>query len=322
MIEVIRAMRPVSVNLGGRDFACEERTGFVTVPQELLTGIPLSDIPEDISITPVEKMGLRIDVGHKSATFSRFSSGLTRALVHEVFRRNVWDGETGYSPHAPALLQAIAENEEATGVEFQRRDFAFSRHNDIIFLYYYMAITQDLGILEAMRFVYAAMERIHARADQLVGRRRDGLLGIFERSSFDADLNHVLTGKHPVTLVLADVDHFKQVNDTFGHLVGDEVLRAIAKVLTNRCDGRGCVEYRYGGEELAMILIGSDTARATELAESIRTDVEQLHFPSLPELKVTISLGVADAENAGWNGGYDLSDFGQVRLCQKNTYLI
>jgi diguanylate cyclase (GGDEF)-like protein len=94
---------------------------------------------------------------------------------------------------------------------------------------------------------------------------------------------------------MVDIDHFKKVNDTFGHLVGDDVLRRVAKVLSDRCDGRRRVEYRYGGEELAVMLTGDEAfARALELAETIRTDVECLQFDA-HELAVTVSLGVAQA---------------------------
>jgi diguanylate cyclase (GGDEF)-like protein len=214
--------------------------------------------------------------------------------MKRLFRTNQGSAREGERRGSrTALRQSIAENEEGARAEFQPRDFLFHRDRDTIFLYYYMTITQDLEIHEAMRFVDAAVERVHTRADQLVNRRRDGLLGIFERSSFDADLNHALMGKQPVALVMVDVDHFKRVNDTFGHAVGDEVLRAVAKILTSECDGRHQVEYRYGGDELALIVVGNDAARATQLAESIRADVEQLVLPSVPELKVTISVGIA-----------------------------
>ncbi len=149
--------------------------------------------------------------------------------------------------------------------------------------------------------VDAAIQRIHQRADQLVTRKRDGLLGIFDRGSFESDLTHALTGRLSVALVMVDIDHFKQVNDVLGHPVGDEVLRAVAKVLTSKCDGRNRVEYRYGGEELALILTGDDAARATEVAESVRVDVEELRFDGYRDLRVTVSVGVGEVPREGSN---------------------
>jgi diguanylate cyclase (GGDEF)-like protein len=81
--------------------------------------------------------------------------------------------------------------------------------------------------------------------------------------------------------------------------VGDEVLCAVAKVFSSRCDGRNRVEYRYGGDEMALILTAGDAGEAAELAESIRAEVEQLRLKAQPELKVTISMGVSDAACAG-----------------------
>jgi diguanylate cyclase (GGDEF)-like protein len=131
-------------------------------------------------------------------------------------------------------------------------------------------------------------------------------LGIFDRGSFESDLLHALTGRPPVALVMVDIDHFKQVNDGLGHPVGDEVLRAVAKVLTN--DGRSRVEYRYGGEELALILTGDDAGRATEVAESVRVDVEELRFAAYRDLRVTVSVGIGEAPREGPNGFHEWAE--------------
>src|SRR6266581_2620419 len=120
-------------------------------------------------------------------------------------------------------------------------------------LHYEVTLTQDLDIQGATELVEGVIGNIRQRADQLVARRRDGLLGIFDRASFDADLSHALgKAKRRVALAMADIDHFKQVNDTYGHPTGDAVLRAIAQVLSDRCP-RNTTLYRYGGEELAAI---------------------------------------------------------------------
>lgn len=135
-----------------------------------------------------------------------------------------------------------------------------------------------------------------------MGRHCDGLLGIFDRGSFDADLAYAMRSpKHSVALLMADIDHFKQVNDSYGHQVGDSVLRAVANVLASRCGTYDCVPYRYGGEEVAVILKGNTARSATEFAESVRAGVEKLAFESRPQLKVTISLGVSRASGEDHN---------------------
>jgi diguanylate cyclase (GGDEF)-like protein len=278
---------PVSVQIGAHEFAFEDDTGYVTVPRGLATGFRLSDIPEDISIKPVEKIeGHTIHVKNDVA-ISGFLDGSASADVEEMFRRKFWDGETGLTPYVLALRQAIEEEDSSSETDFQD-------DGDYIFLHYDIGITQDFEIQEATDLVDATIERIHERADQLVGRRKDGLLGIFDRGSFDADLKYILSGTQNAALLMADIDHFKRVNDRFGHLVGDMVLTAVARVIDSRCDGKTQLAYRYGGEELAVVLRGDCVATAAEFAESIRAGVEELRFESNPQLKVTISLGVAE----------------------------
>ncbi len=289
MLEVERIDdEPVAVRIGEQQFTCEDETGYVTVPKEFLKDFRLSDIPDDIGIKPVEKIeGHTIHVNNDVA-LSRFSGGSASASVEEMFRRKFWDGETGLSPYVAALRQAIDEYSEAAETDFQD-------DGDYIFLHYNIAITEDFEIQEAIRFVDAAIERIQKRADELVSRRRDGLLGIFDRGSFEGDLIHALNGKVAVAPIMVDIDHFKQVNDTFGHPAGDEALRSVANILAIKCDGRIHVPYRYGGEELAIILTGDAAAKAAEFAESIRADVEQLRLNSEPDLRITVSIGIAAA---------------------------
>jgi len=97
---------------------------------------------------------------------------------------------------------------------------------------------------------------------------------------------------------MADIDHFKKVKDTHGHQIGDEVLRVIANVLTTRCCTCKGVAYRYGGEEMAIILTGDDAQNAMQFAESVRAEVENLSFKKAG-LKLTVSLGVATAPHDG-----------------------
>jgi diguanylate cyclase (GGDEF)-like protein len=295
-VEVVRIEgEPVSIRLNGQEFPCEEETGQTIIPKEFLTGLRLSEIPDGITIKPVESIDGHVIEAQNNIGLSLFSDGSASALVEEMFRRKFWDGEVGLSPYVAALRQAISEHEEAAELDFQD-------DGDYIFLHYEITIAEDLEIQEATRRVEAVIGDIGQRADQLVSRHRDGLLGIFDRGSFDADLAHALRNpKHGVALLIADIDHFKQVNDSHGHQVGDSVLRAVAKVLSSRCITYDCVPYRYGGEELALILKGNIARSATVFAESVRADVEELAFEDRPELKVTVSLGVSRASGEDHN---------------------
>ncbi len=97
-----------------------------------------------------------------------------------------------------------------------------------------------------------------------------------------------------LAFVMIDIDHFKQVNDTFGHLQGDQVLAELAKILL-ASKRESDVAARYGGEEFALILHETDAEGAMILAERIRSSVEQATFPG--DLKLTISIGVAATED-------------------------
>ena len=125
----------------------------------------------------------------------------------------------------------------------------------------------------------------------------DGLTGLANRRKFDEaltrDVSRAVRANTPLSLVLIDLDHFKQVNDTFGHQAGDLVLTKAAETLS-RCLRAGDVAARYGGEELAAILVDADTEAASIVAERIRAALEALSIEcSTGTVKVTASFGAA-----------------------------
>ena len=130
----------------------------------------------------------------------------------------------------------------------------------------------------------------------------DGLTGIANRRMFDQTLEIEwrrarLMGTH-LSLILVDIDHFKRLNDAAGHQVGDDCLKLVASELANA--GRRATDLvaRFGGEEFALILPGTDPFQAAQLAESARLGVEKLRIrPSNQPAgaSLTISLGIASA---------------------------
>ncbi len=104
----------------------------------------------------------------------------------------------------------------------------------------------------------------------------DSLTGIPNRRAFDLTLNDLMLESReqsqPLSLLLIDIDHFKSVNDTHGHLIGDQVLRYMAKTLKNNLKGRALIA-RYGGEEFAAILPETELPSALEVAETMRASV-------------------------------------------------
>jgi diguanylate cyclase (GGDEF)-like protein len=125
----------------------------------------------------------------------------------------------------------------------------------------------------------------------------DALTGANNREHFDSQLRMELSyaRRHNTDLVLLlfDVDHFKRVNDTFGHPIGDEVLIEIARAV-RRLVRNEDVFARYGGEEFALILRGIDVAGARAAGERLRSQIEKLSVTSdRGPVQVTISVGCA-----------------------------
>lgn len=149
-----------------------------------------------------------------------------------------------------------------------------------------------LGALAATSLeIVWEMEEVSRRA------RTDALTGLYNRRAFDEQLERLLAHAdrfgHSVSLILADVDHFKQVNDTWGHESGDTVLKSIARTFN---EGVRAVDIcaRFGGEEIAVLLPETSLPGAAELADRLRKAVaaQPISAQGNP-IRVTISCGVA-----------------------------
>lgn len=127
----------------------------------------------------------------------------------------------------------------------------------------------------------------------------DGLTGLWNRAYFDARWNEEFARatRHgrPVSVAMIDVDHFKSINDGFGHPAGDAVLQGVAKLL-HRELRQSDIACRYGGEEFVIILSDTNAPAATALCDRIRTAISDLAWSRHPERKVTASFGVAGCE--------------------------
>jgi diguanylate cyclase (GGDEF)-like protein len=98
-----------------------------------------------------------------------------------------------------------------------------------------------------------------------------------------------------LSVLFIDIDYFKKINDTFGHAVGDAVLKTVAKTIEGSVR-EGDTAARWGGEEMVVSLLGANESDACEKAEQIRRAVLELSFPEHEGLTVTVSIGVATAE--------------------------
>ncbi|MFH1059755.1 MAG: diguanylate cyclase [Pseudomonadota bacterium] len=166
-----------------------------------------------------------------------------------------------------------------------------------------------LGLAAVGWFVFRPMVR---RIDDGLGQLRaaaevyedlsltDELTELANRRAMDQHLaeewRRAAREGHTLSLVMLDVDRFKQYNDTYGHVQGDRALQAVATVLAASARRPGDLAVRYGGEELALVLPGADLRAAAGLAEQLRRQVQALAIPhraSGVEPVLTVSLGVA-----------------------------
>ncbi len=130
--------------------------------------------------------------------------------------------------------------------------------------------------------------------------RTDAKTGLLNVSTWEkeaeSEISRSVRSRHPVALALVDIDHFKLVNDTYGHLVGDRVLKAVAQALTSQSRDYDRVG-RFGGEEFVLLLAQTSEADAVKIASRLRGHVESLSVPvddrpGAPVVQVTISIGV------------------------------
>jgi len=154
-----------------------------------------------------------------------------------------------------------------------------------------------VAVAETLRDV-TEEKRAQVALEQLA--TRDGLTGLANRRCFDdtlqAEWQRALRQEQPLSLLMVDVDNFKQYNDAYGHLGGDECLQRIACAVASEMRANDLVA-RYGGEEFAVILPNQSLKGAAIVAERIRCRVEQLHLPNLGSTRhvVTVSIGAATA---------------------------
>ena len=196
------------------------------------------------------------------------------ALTHKSFptkqAKLLW-AEIG--THRAALLQKLGRD---PGIPLAAHDYLCN----------VAGLLKHAGLIEEQKFTLLATTAC-----------RDGLTGLYDKATFtrllDDELQRQARFGRPVTLVLADIDHFKKLNDTFGHADGDAVLADVADCIAKQARTTDICG-RFGGEEFAVFLPEVGTGAGALLAERIRSAVAT-RFADTP-YAVTISLGIAAAQ--------------------------
>lgn len=121
----------------------------------------------------------------------------------------------------------------------------------------------------------------------------DQLTGVFNRRGFEERAERILSQQYRVALLLCDLDHFKKINDTYGHSAGDQVLRSFGALLSKN-SREGDLVGRIGGEEFAVLMRDADVQAAKLMADRLREALDEMPLPGrLSGARITVSIGVA-----------------------------
>jgi diguanylate cyclase (GGDEF)-like protein len=150
------------------------------------------------------------------------------------------------------------------------------------------------------------------KANRLLNTRamQDGLTGLANRRTFDETIDREFRAaawsRVPISVIMIDIDHFKDYNDLYGHPAGDECLRAVAQTIQGCVRRAGDLVARYGGEEIAVILPGLDPQRALSLSEYMRAAIRNMALPHAGNVHgiVTFSAGIATYAPGSSVGGW------------------
>ncbi|MFO0072605.1 MAG: sensor domain-containing diguanylate cyclase, partial [Gemmatimonas sp.] len=210
--------------------------------------------------------------------------------------RHVWGIEGLEVPIRSVIALPFSIDRGQYGVFLVRRTRDQERFGPADLEFAQAVITAAVAVIQRAQMVESTMAD-NARLEQLA--QTDPLTQLLNRRALTeriaAEMERTLRYDSTMALLMIDLDHFKRVNDTYGHLVGDDVLRDVAPLLSDTIRTADIVA-RYGGEEFLVLLPETDDAGAESFADRIRRAIETHPFASdsLPEpLRLTASIGVA-----------------------------
>ena len=259
-----------------------------------------------------ETIGKLLDSGEKLDDAS-----IERLYLKFVSECNM-DVEWALREDIQQLLKKLAESTKETDNQAHRFDTSLHAYGDtlkqnpdpanLVFLIKNMAddTNRMINSMQDLQFELAAskqkVEKLHhelqsARGEALI----DPLTGILNRRGFENSAKIIFSDQAALgkglCLLMVDIDHFKTINDTYGHLFGDKVIRAVAKTLKSKVRGQDSVA-RVGGEEFALLLAETDISGARTVAEYMRQTIEDCKIHRIDAQEniggITISIGVAE----------------------------
>ncbi|MBT9516619.1 MAG: diguanylate cyclase [Methyloversatilis discipulorum] len=226
---------------------------------------------------------------------------------YEVARRIRAIEQSGEWTPIIFLTARTADTDLVQGITAGGDDYLFKPISEVVLAAKVRAMQRILQ----MRYSLVVLTRKLDAANQELTRLTslDGLTGLSNRRHFDETMlrewRRAARYKRPLSLVLVDVDHFKQYNDTYGHLAGDECLKTVASALQAVSRRPSDLVARYGGEEFALVLPETDLSGARSVAEGLCDAIRALQLPHAAAASghVTISVGVASLMPGNGVGG-------------------
>jgi len=237
---------------------------------------------------------------------------LDEATTHDLYSRHVAEVDEHTAQRVShgfqRVLTGMAESAAQAGDQTERFGSSLNRFS--------AQLSTDAGlalgdVLDSTRRMQDAVEQLNQRLvdsqaeiellrDEVARARsealHDALTGLANRRAFDQALAHSLAQDEAPCLLMLDIDHFKRVNDHYGHVFGDQVIRAVAQVMKAHVKGQDTAA-RVGGEEFAVVLPATPVGGARALAERLRATIAAARIrrtgQDASHERVTVSLGVA-----------------------------
>ena len=155
-------------------------------------------------------------------------------------------------------------------------------------------VLHTLAVSAASYRLIRTVSRQNRQLEEL--RRMDAHTGLHARGHWQEQAEALLHLHHaigePACMLMIDIDHFKRINDTYGHTVGDEVIAAVGQAIRTCVRTHDCAG-RYGGDEFAVVCSNTRPEEALAIAQRIRQSIEALRLPALAHLRMTTSIGMA-----------------------------
>lgn len=277
---------------------------------QLLTAIDKQYLDRDQWITGMEILGRRHDWDHfQDVVINKYSTSATSEALVEFLKReggvadyDIREMEYNNRQHRVIALPLMDAGNHKVAQIIMTTDVTQVESDTRELVYMVSLAALALGGVLLLFFnwlVGGITQRLSLDERELRElATRDGLTNLFNQRTFYSllkdDIDRSCRYQRPVSLLLLDIDHFKAVNDTYGHLAGDAILRGLSQRLVSRLrtTDRVC---RYGGEEITVILPETDIIIATKVAENLRRLIENepFYIGDDQSISITISMGVA-----------------------------